>query len=641
MKKKINRLLMTVSIWGLVFTCYTIRSQAQVTTTKEPAGPADSIYVAGNPDLYPIEYYNEDSGCYEGLFPQMLERVSDKIGKDFVYISAGRQNRQKNLAKSCQVEMISVHLADQYHVQDSETQTLLLTVELEGKTTEIYISFTEIASGELVSQICSVLDQFSDAEIAEMTLSYVIGHQKEKFPAEYLLAALTLLGLLCLGLLIYIFRQHRYKMRKEKDRMSDSLTGIGNGRYLAYHFDHYISSAASDLYYMVYFGTDIDHICQYQGETESNEFQRYAASVLSSAADDGEVAARLEDGAFAMLIQENTVENAEDRVKELLLILNRFSEKLSKEYTARFHAGLYPLGHEKGNCEETVFSARQGYLYAQKHNQPYAFSNQKLLNEAKKTPLLQLELQNAIKNKEFRLYLQFIVDKHSKQICGAEALSRWQHPREGILNPGQYIGLIHKAGITDKLDFFILEEVCKQLVTWKQQGYSHLMITCNFTRTSISKDSFLEHFTEIISQYEFDHRKLWIEITEDSFSDNDQQIFENISECKKMGFFIVLDDFGSGYSSLRDLCDYPVDCIKLDRDIIKKCVEPKGRALLNGICTLAQELNLQVLFEGVESKEENRVVSKASGQYIQGFYYSRVLPKEHAMEYYQKYTALP
>lgn len=639
MMKKRNRLLMAVSLCGLVFTCFTLRTQAQVTTTKEPAGPADSIYVAGNPNLYPIEYYNKDSGCYEGVFPQMLEKVSDSIGKDFVYIHAGRQNHQKSLANNCQAEMISVHLANSYPVQTSKAETLIFTVELDGKNTEICISFTEIASKELVSQINQALEQISDEEIADMTISYVSSHQKERFPTEYLLFALALLGLFCIGLLIYIFRQRRYKMLEEKNSMNDPLTGIGNGRYLTYHFDHYVSSAACSLYYMIYFATDIKHLCQYHGETEANEFQRYAASVLSSASGDGEVAARVENGAFVMLIQENTADNAKDRVSDLLSSLNEFSEKYSKDYTAIFHAGLYPLGKEKGDCETAVFSAKQGYLYALNHQQPYEFSNQKLLHEAKKTSLLQLELQNALKNREFRLYLQFIVDKQSKQICGAEALTRWQNPREGLLYPGQFISLIYEAGIIKKLDLCMLDQVCKQLSEWNQNGYGDLMITCNFTRATLSDEDFLDEFTKIVSGYEFDHKKLWMEITEDSFSDNDQQILENIRECKQMGFFIVLDDFGSGYSSLKDLCDYPIDCVKIDHSIIRKSVQPRGMALLNGICRLAHDMKLKVLFEGVETEEENRAVAEASGEYIQGYYYSHPLPQEHAMSYYKTYTA--
>ena len=253
--------------------------------------------------------------------------------------------------------------------------------------------------------------------------------------------------------------------------------------------------------------------------------------------------------------------------------------------------------------------------------------------------MLQREIQDAVKNGEFQMYLQFIVDKDTKEICGAEALSRWQNPREGLLNPGKYIELLYEAGVIEKLDFYMLEEVCKQLEEWKRQGYENLKISCNVTRTSVSKENFFEKFQEIVEKYEFAHEKLWLEITEDSLAENDVFIRKNVIECSKMGFFIVLDDFGSGYSSLRDLCDYPIDCVKIDRIIIQKSAQPAVMKLLKGICRLAHEMDMKVLCEGVETEEENKRVDKANCEYIQGFYYSKVFPGEHAMEYYERYTA--
>ena len=322
-----------------------------------------------------------------------------------------------------------------------------------------------------------------------------------------------------------------------------------------------------------------------------------------------------------------------------MAVLNQYAERFGKEYKPEIHAGIYHLPAEKGKCELAVFCAKQGYLSAVKHNELYAFGSQRLVDEAKDKAKLRREIQDAVKNGEIQMYLQFIVDKDTKEICCAEALSRWQNPREGLLNPGKYIELMYEARVIEKLDFCMLEKVCKQLEEWRRQGYEDLNISCNVARTSAAKENFFEKFREIVEKYEFSHDKLWLEITEDSLSEKDVFIRKNLIECSKMGFFIVLDDFGSGYSSLRDLCDYPIDYVKIDRMIIQKSAEPAGMKLLKGLCRLAHEMDMKVLCEGVETEEENRRTEKVSCEYIQGFYYSKVFPKEHAMEYYERYTA--
>lgn len=197
--------------------------------------------------------------------------------------------------------------------------------------------------------------------------------------------------------------------------------------------------------------------------------------------------------------------------------------------------------------------------------------------------------------------------------------------------------LIHEAGIIEQLDFYMLEESCKQLEEWKRQGYGDLWLSCNFTRTSISENDFTERFKKITEQYEFCHEKLWVEITEDSISEKDEMMLKNITACKNMGFVIVLDDFGSGYSSLKDLFEYPLDCIKVDKEIIKKSVRSEDMKLLKAISGLVHEMNMKVLYEGVETEEESRQLEEIPCEYMQGYYYSRVLPKEYAMEYLIKF----
>ena len=610
---------------------------AQVTATEEVTGPADCIYVAGNPDLFPVEYYSEESKMYEGVMPEIFEIISEKTDRDFVYVSAGKKNQQKELAKNLQVELVSAYMPEE--IKDLENETLLQIKTTDGKTRDICIGFTKIASPKMKEQITEAIREIDAQEIAGITITYVMEHGKKVRLSPALIGITVVSIILCMLFLFYEIRQRKRIRQSEKEQMNDSLTGIGNGDYLTYFYNNYIASQAAGLYYMVYLGMNIDHIRKYQGEQEAEEVQRYTALVLFQSESEGEVSVRLGDGTFAMLFQRGSEEDAQEHIDRIMKELEQYCIKFQKDYKFDIHAGVYYLGKDKGECESAVFSAKQGYLYAVKYGLAYAFGNQTVLNDAKEKALLKRELQDAIKNREFQLYLQFVVDKNTKKICGAEALSRWQNPRQGILNPGKYVGLMHEAGIIEKLDFYICEEACKQLEEWKRQGLEELWISCNFTRTAISTEHFPETFQKVVEKYEFRHDRLRIEITEDSLAENDALIRRNIAQCSKMGFFIVLDDFGSGYSSLMDLCDYPLDCVKIDRSIVIRSVEPRGMELLSGICRLAHEMKMHVLCEGVETEEENSRIGKLSCEYIQGYYYSRVFPKEHAMEYYEKYMS--
>ena len=208
------------------------------------------------------------------------------------------------------------------------------------------------------------------------------------------------------------------------------------------------------------------------------------------------------------------------------------------------------------------------------------FCSEKILNQSKEVELLQKQAAAGVKKGEFKLYLQFIVDRNTKKIYGAEALSRWQHPDKGILTPKYYIEMMEQAKTIDMLDFYMFEQTCAQLEVWRKNGFKDLHLSSNFTRFTISKKDFLEKIEKIASKYEIDRSELIIEITEDSLENGKTEAFYNITECKKAGFVIALDDLGGGYTSFLNLYDYPIDYVKIDREILLNAKTEKGKVLM-------------------------------------------------------------
>ena len=380
---------------------------------------------------------------------------------------------------------------------------------------------------------------------------------------------------------------------------------------------------------------DIQRIEQYLGGLKAEEIQRYAADVLSHVAAEEDFAARIGDGVFLLAFQAPSEEAATVRVTEILDQLNQYEGTFLEENRVSFRAGVFWIDAANLSVETAVFNARQGYNAAAHNQCPYIFTDKALLNRETTKIELQRKLLGAFEQHEFLLYMQMIVDRNER-IIGAEALTRWQNREKGLLSPGVFIEPLKSAGLIDKLDFYILEEACKQLEQWKQTGKGHLWISCNFTRLTVSRSDFAERFRAVLGQYEFSPSCLIIELTEDSLMDNTTVGYSNVLACKKMGCQIALDDLGNGYSSLQDLCDYPIDMIKIDRDILLKSTTPRGNALLQGLTKLGHDLGMKVLCEGVESETEKQRVCEAGCDYIQGFYYSHVLPKDEADLFYMR-----
>lgn len=622
---------------GITLVATSVSASAEVLFTSESAGDADTVYVAGNPDFYPVEYYNVETESYEGILPEVLKIVSEKSGKSFTYICSGRVDRRERLAKNKQVEMISAYCPEEENMSEFLSgEQVVLSVPIDGKEQQICLGFTQIASEDLTEAVCSAVEDISDSELTELAVSCAKEQKEGQFP-KWVLWAVVLLCILLFILSIFLsVKLYKNKKRGEQDKMLDPVTGIGNKVYFTHYFDNSISDNARILYYVAYLGFDIEYCNKYYGKEESENILRYAADVLTQNAADTDIVARITGGGFAVAFQSSNTEEAQERTRQLLEHLNSYGKKYSRDYEINFSAGVYSLEQSDRSCETVLFNAQQGYLHAVEKGLSFSFSNESLLQKTEEEAELQKQITAAFKNREFKMYMQFIVDKTTKEIFGAEALSRWQHPQKGLLLPGHYIGIMEELGSIKELDFYIFEEVCRQLENWSSTRFASLILSCNFTRLTISDDDFMARITEISSRYSFDHSRLIIEITEDIEAKNKENVVHNIIECKKAGFLIALDDFGDGYTSFSNLCDYHFDYIKIDKKILYGADTPNGKKLLDGMISMGHSMNMKVICEGIETQQQNELICNTECDFIQGFYYHRVIPQEETPEILKK-----
>ena len=237
------------------------------------------------------------------------------------------------------------------------------------------------------------------------------------------------------------------------------------------------------------------------------------------------------------------------------------------------------------------------------------------------------EMFFALENHEFVIYLQPIYSLSKNKTIGAEALARWIHPQKGIISPGVFIPIFEKNGFISQLDFFIWEEACKYIKKRMENNQEIVPISVNVSRLSLYNHSLCQEIIDLVEAYGINPNYLRLEITETAYNDNPNQLLKTVAELQKNGFKILMDDFGSGYSSLNTLKDIPVDILKIDMKFLGGLGESKkAESILTSIVRMAKWLDVPIVAEGVETKTQLEFLRSIGCDRIQGYFFSQPLP---------------
>lgn len=238
------------------------------------------------------------------------------------------------------------------------------------------------------------------------------------------------------------------------------------------------------------------------------------------------------------------------------------------------------------------------------------------------------EIQTALAQGEFTFFAQPQCDIVTGKIVGAESLVRWEHSTKGLVSPGVFIPLLEKSGLIYKLDQYVWKKVCQWLRSWIDHGYQPVPLSVNVSRVDISSMDVPSYLIELLRTYNLPPKLLKIEITESAYAENSDEIINVIQRLRDYGFLVMMDDFGSGYSSLNMLKTVSVDVLKLDMRFLEigETNEQKGIGILESVVNMAKTMGLPIIVEGVETKKQEQYLSKMGCRYIQGFYYYKPLP---------------
>lgn len=240
---------------------------------------------------------------------------------------------------------------------------------------------------------------------------------------------------------------------------------------------------------------------------------------------------------------------------------------------------------------------------------------------------LEDHMEQALEDHEFKVYLQPKYSVDGNTVAGAEALVRWISPTLGFVSPGDFIPLFEKNRFVKKLDIYMLDSVCKMQKEWIDAGRKIVPISVNISRVHISESCLVDDILRIVDSYELPHSIIELELTESAFFDNKAVLLDTIARLRTLGFPVSMDDFGSGFSSLNSLKDLDLDIIKLDGEFFKyKENAHRGKTIVRDTIQMAKDLDIKIVAEGIETKDQVEMLDKMGCDLIQGYYFAKPMP---------------
>ena len=287
---------------------------------------------------------------------------------------------------------------------------------------------------------------------------------------------------------------------------------------------------------------------------------------------------------------------------------------------------MYP---EDGNSADDLIKYADAAMFDSKgegRNQVHFFSGESWARLAQRFTL-EAELRSAIDEGQFIIHYQPQVELASQRIFGAEALIRWRHPQRGLVPPLEFIPLAEELGLILPIGDWVLDQVCAQMKAWLERFGWSPSVAVNTSALQLQVHDFAQRVEEILSRHQLPPQLLELELTEHSLMQQHDRASQLLSGLKQKGVRLVLDDFGTGYSNLMTLFSMPFDRLKIDRSFVSGIEDDvPSRALVEMILTLARQLQLQVVAEGVETRNQQALLAGLGCGYVQGYLYGAPLP---------------
>jgi len=358
------------------------------------------------------------------------------------------------------------------------------------------------------------------------------------------------------------------------------------------------------------------------GHDMGDKLLKNVASILQACVrKSSDVVSRLGGDEFTIILK--SINDIKIIKKIANLIIEEINKplQLDEKLTVRISSsiGIYVLDEDKDI--DTIISRADIAMYEAKHSgkNKYVFFSDKMEEKHKEHFNLSIELKEAYKSKDFMNYFHPIFDS-KKKLKGCEVLLRWENNNKIIL-PFKFIHILEESRLILKVTFWQIEEIIKFYITTKQDFF----LSFNLSSVALNSNKTIFFLEELIQKYSFDRSKIHFEIKESTFSRNNEKSINIINKLSKMGFNIVMDNFGLGFMSLYYLKEYPINIVKIDKEIVRNIfVSQEEMNFFNGVLNLLNCMDLECIIEGVETKEQFEYLRPYKNK-LQGFYFTKPL----------------
>jgi diguanylate cyclase (GGDEF)-like protein/PAS domain S-box-containing protein len=456
--------------------------------------------------------------------------------------------------------------------------------------------------------------------------------------------------ILCRGMAVWDTNREAYRMagsiteiteQKEAEEQllhnafHDSLTGLPNRILFMNKLKKLLAKVNEEDYLFAILFLDLDRfkvINDSLGHHIGDQLLIALSQRLNTAIRPGDMVARLGGDEFAIIL---------DRIKSIndaTQAANRLQQDLTAPFKLSGHevfvSASIGISHSlvPYNSPEEFIRNADIAMYRAKENGRGSFELFDIGMQERVTERLQLEidLRRALSHKEFQMHFQPIISLENWRIMGFEALIRWKHPENGFISPLKFIPIAEETGLIIQIGQWVLLESCKQIRLWQEKYPSNppLTISVNLSGIQFCDPNLIPSIKEILAETNLDASCLKIEITESAIIENIDAATDILNKLKELGIKISLDDFGTGYSSLSYLHRFPIDTLKIDRSFVMAMNMSKNAEIVSTILTLAKNLGMDVIAEGVETREQMIQLTGMKCEYVQGYMLSKPMDGE-------------
>ena len=422
--------------------------------------------------------------------------------------------------------------------------------------------------------------------------------------------------------------QNRQLLEMHQRIELDSLTGIYNREAFYRRAGDMLQGHANTSYSIVYLDISCFKVINdlFRMET-GNLILKTAAFYFSMFVGDTGICARIEADHFVLCVPADKLD-----MDKLIAGLDSTIQSLGISHHIHFYAGVYQVDNAFLPVDQMCDRAHMALNRIKgQYMTRYAFYDKGMRDQMIEEQMIVRNMEYALNEGQFVIVLQPMYNLNSKKIVGAEALVRWNHPKQQI-SPGKFIPIFESNGFIVRLDRYVWEQACITLRQQIDRGLDVVPVSVNVSRLNFYNSDFMDYLLSLVKKYDIEPRLLKLEITESAYMDNPHQLIAMVRAFRGQGFPVLMDDFGSGFSSLNMLKDLPVDVLKIDMAFVREVGRSsRAGAIMESIVDLGGRLNMEVVVEGVETQEQVDFLERIGCHDIQGYYFAKPLDVESFM----------